>query len=137
MVNVGYNDGLKPGNLVGAVANEADLDSEYIGHIEILENFSVVDLPDGMPAPVMNKLKKARVCGRPLEIRPYNESEIPEAGGTTRPVRTRSEGFSRERAPRDGGREGGSRDFAKKPARKPRADGPAPAARAPRKSREG
>src|SRR5690606_8543160 len=61
MVNVGYNDGLKPGNLVGAVANEADLDSEYIGHIEMMENFAVVDLPNGMPAPVMNKLKKARV----------------------------------------------------------------------------
>ncbi|UZK04151.1 DEAD/DEAH box helicase [Venatoribacter cucullus] len=134
MVNVGYNDGLKPGNLVGAVANEADLDSEYIGHIEIMENFAVVDLPNGMPAPVMNKLKKARVCGRPLEIRPYSESEIPATGGTTRPVRSRNEGFNRDRAPR----EAGNRDFAKKSYRaKPRTDGAAPAARAPRKAREG
>ena len=73
MVSVGYDDGLKPGNLVGAVANEADLDSEYIGHIEIFDNFAVVDLPEGMPAPVMNKLKKARVCGRPLEIKTYKK----------------------------------------------------------------
>ena len=45
MVGVGYDDGLRPGNLVGAVANEADLESRYIGHIEILENYSIVDLP--------------------------------------------------------------------------------------------
>ena len=81
MVSVGYDDGLKPGNLVGAVANEADLDSEYIGHIEIFDNFAVVDLPEGMPAPVMNKLKKARVCGRPLEIKPYKAADVPEDGG--------------------------------------------------------
>ncbi|MAD45263.1 MAG: ATP-dependent RNA helicase [Oceanospirillaceae bacterium] len=81
MVSVGYDDGLKPGNLVGAVANEADLDSEYIGHIEIFDNFAVVDLPEGMPAPVMNKLKKARVCGRPLEIKTYKAGDVPEDGG--------------------------------------------------------
>ena len=81
MVSVGYDDGLKPGNLVGAVANEADLDSEYIGHIEIFDTFAVVDLPEGMPAPVMNKLKKARVCGRPLEIKPYKAADVPEDGG--------------------------------------------------------
>src|SRR5690554_7919052 len=44
VVGVGYDDGLRPGNLVGAIANEADLDSAYIGHIEILDNYAVVDL---------------------------------------------------------------------------------------------
>lgn len=78
-VSVGYDDGLRPGNLVGAIANEAELDSEYIGHIEILDSYAVVDLPEGMPKPVMQKLQKARVCGRPLEIRPYSEAEAKPA----------------------------------------------------------
>ncbi len=100
VVGVGYDDGLRPGNLVGAIANEADLDSSYIGHIEILDNYAVVDLPEGMPKPVMQKLQKARVCGRPLDIRPYNESE---AG--TSPAKSRSRGGKPEqprtpRAPR-------------------------------------
>ncbi len=98
VVGVGYDDGLRPGNLVGAIANEADLDSAYIGHIEILDNYAVVDLPEGMPKPVMQKLQKTRVCGRPLDIRTYNESE---AG--SRPAKSRSRGKSdqpRSRAPR-------------------------------------
>jgi len=84
MVSLGYDDGLKPGNLVGAVANEADLDSEYIGHIEIFDSFAVVDLPEGMPSAVMGKLKKARVCGRPLDIKVYKPALVPEDSGNTR-----------------------------------------------------
>ena len=125
MVGIGYDDGLKPGNLVGAVANEADLDSDYIGHIEIFDNFAVIDLPEGMPAPTMGKLRKARVCGRPLEIKVYKESEVPQGGaGAPRRAPRRTEGQ------KDG--------FAKKPHRgKPRDNGaPAPGTRAPRKRRE-
>lgn len=95
MVSVGYDDGLKPGNLVGAVANEAELDSEYIGHIEIFENFAVIDLPEGMPAPTMGKLRKARVCGRTLDIKVYNESLAPEVGNAPRAARPRREGAPR------------------------------------------
>ncbi|WP_320821205.1 DEAD/DEAH box helicase [Thalassolituus sp.] len=87
MVGIGYDDGLKPGNLVGAIANEADLESRFIGHIEIFENYSVIDLPAGMPEPVMNTLRKARVCGRPLSIKTYKESEIPESTGRSAPPR--------------------------------------------------
>jgi ATP-dependent RNA helicase DeaD len=68
LVDVGRTHGAKPGNIVGAVANEADIESRYIGHIEILEDVSVVDLPEGMPKDVMKTLKKARVCGRPLNL---------------------------------------------------------------------
>ncbi|MEC8907614.1 MAG: DEAD/DEAH box helicase, partial [Pseudomonadota bacterium] len=79
MVGVGYDDGLRPGNLVGAVANEADLESRYIGHIEILENYSIVDLPAGMPPETMKTLRNARVCGRALEIKEFKgEAGIPE-----------------------------------------------------------
>ncbi|MCH2040375.1 MAG: DEAD/DEAH box helicase [Saccharospirillaceae bacterium] len=81
MVNVGYDDGLRPGNLVGAVANEADLESRYIGHIEILENFSVIDLPAGMPETTMAVLKKARVCGQALNMREYKEADAPKGDG--------------------------------------------------------
>lgn len=75
MVSVGYDDGLKPGNLVGAIANEADLESRYIGHIEIFDHFAIIDLPDGMPQSTFSTLQKARVCGRPLNIKPYKEAE--------------------------------------------------------------
>ncbi|MBL4865251.1 MAG: DEAD/DEAH box helicase [Pseudomonadales bacterium] len=68
LVEVGSSHGVKPGNIVGAVANEADIESQYIGQIEILDDFSVIDLPSGMPKETMEVLKKARVCGRPLNM---------------------------------------------------------------------
>ena len=67
-IDVGYTHGVKPGNIVGAIANEADLESCYIGHIEIFDDFSVVDLPAGMPKETFRALKKAWVCQRQLQI---------------------------------------------------------------------
>lgn len=75
MVSVGYEHGLKPGNLVGAVANEADLESQYIGHIEIMDTYAVIDLPEGMPTSTLKTLKKARVCGVPLNLDQYKGEE--------------------------------------------------------------
>jgi ATP-dependent RNA helicase DeaD len=65
---VGYQHGVKPGNIVGAIANEADLEAEYIGHIEIYDDFTTVDLPSGMPTETFFALKKARVCHQRLDI---------------------------------------------------------------------
>ena len=65
---VGKTHDVKPGNIVGAVANEADIESKYIGVIEIYEDFSTIDLPEGMPKDTLSDLKKARVCGRKLDI---------------------------------------------------------------------
>ncbi|MGB1092112.1 MAG: DEAD/DEAH box helicase [Oceanobacter sp.] len=79
-VGVGYTHGLKPGNLVGAVANEANLESAFIGHIEINDHFSVVDLPAGMPEPTLQILKKARVCGQALNIREYRADKAAVSG---------------------------------------------------------
>ena len=67
-IEVGYQHDVKPGNIVGAIANEADLESEYIGHIEIHEDYSTVDLPAGMPKETFLALKKAYVCQQRLDI---------------------------------------------------------------------
>lgn len=68
---VGRRDGAKPGQIVGAIANEASMDSKYIGAISIYDTFSTVDLPEGMPKATHDILAKARVCGRMLDIREY------------------------------------------------------------------
>ncbi|HEC26976.1 MAG TPA: DEAD/DEAH box helicase [Gammaproteobacteria bacterium] len=67
-VEVGHDDDVKPGNLVGAIANEADIDSCYIGAIDIFDNFSTIDLPAGMPKETFRILKNTRVCGRKINI---------------------------------------------------------------------
>ena len=90
-VGIGYDHGLKPGNLVGAIANEADIESAFIGHIEISDFFTVVDLPAGMPEEVLQHLKKARVCGQSLNIRKYTGDV-----GTPPPRRSGRPGFNKK-----------------------------------------
>jgi ATP-dependent RNA helicase DeaD len=67
-IEVGHQHDVKPGNIVGAIANEAGLDAQHIGHIDIHTDFSVVDLPSGMPNDVFQDLRKAWVCGQRLDI---------------------------------------------------------------------
>ncbi len=67
-VEVGRNHQVKPGNIVGAIANEAGLDAQYIGHIDIQDDFSLVDLPKGMPDDIFKHLRNAWVCGQRLNI---------------------------------------------------------------------
>jgi len=74
-IEVGHTHGVKPGNIVGAIANEAGLDGEHIGHIEIDADFSLVDLPVGMPKDIFMDLKKVRVCGVPLRISRLGETK--------------------------------------------------------------
>ena len=67
-IEVGHVHGVKPGNIVGAIANEAGLDGRHIGAIEIEADFSLIDLPVGMPREVFRDLKKVWVCGQQLRI---------------------------------------------------------------------
>lgn len=67
-LEVGRNHGVRPGNIVGCIANEAGLDSEFIQQLNIEESFSTVDLPADMPKDAFNDLKKAWVCGQQLKI---------------------------------------------------------------------
>jgi ATP-dependent RNA helicase DeaD len=67
-VEVGRAHGVQPGNLVGAIANEAGVASAHIGRIEIHEEFSTVELPEGMPKEIFKLLKKVWVSGRQLDI---------------------------------------------------------------------
>jgi ATP-dependent RNA helicase DeaD len=73
-IEVGHRHGVKPGNIVGAIANEAELESRYIGRIDIRDDFSLIDLPEGMPREIMEHLKRVRVAGQPLRISRPGES---------------------------------------------------------------
>ena len=67
-LEVGHTHGVKPANIVGAIANEAELESEYIGRIEIHDDHSTVELPEGMPKEIFKHLKSVWVSGQRLQI---------------------------------------------------------------------
>jgi ATP-dependent RNA helicase DeaD len=82
-IEVGHNHGVTPGDIVGAIANEAGIDSQYIGHIQLGDDVSTVDLPDGMPKEIFQHLKKVRVRQQPLNLQPIK-------GAGSKPARRRS-----------------------------------------------
>ncbi len=81
-VEVGRQHQLKPGSLVGAIANEAELDAKYIGRIDIFDDHSLVALPEGMPKELLKHLQKVWVAGRQLRMSPLGDA--PETKKTDR-----------------------------------------------------
>ena len=72
-IEVGSVHGIKPGNIVGAIANEAGIEGVHIGRVDIREDHSFVDLPEGMPKQIFTELQKVRVVGRELRISRVSE----------------------------------------------------------------
>ncbi|MFM2476724.1 DEAD/DEAH box helicase [Celerinatantimonas sp. MCCC 1A17872] len=68
-LEVGRNHGAQPKHIVGAIANEANIESQFIGRIELFDDHSTVELPKGMPDTVFRDLGKAYVKQRKLRIR--------------------------------------------------------------------
>lgn len=96
-IEVGERDGVKPGNIVGAIANEAGLDGQYIRRIEIHEDHTLLELPDGMPRDIQRALKKAWVCGKQLRIRAL---EPKPKGGKKRVFKAPADGKKPGKKPR-------------------------------------
>lgn len=83
-VEVGHAHGVRPGNIVGAIANEAKLEAGAIGRIDIRQDYSLVDLPADLPAATLGHLRKVRVAQQQLRIRPWLDRPTRE-GGDERP----------------------------------------------------
>jgi ATP-dependent RNA helicase DeaD len=67
-IEVGESHGIKPGDIVGAISNEAGLESKYIKDITIQPQFSLVALPEGMPREIFRLLKRTWVRSRQMAI---------------------------------------------------------------------
>ena len=67
-IEVGRDHLVTPSNIVGAIANEANLEAKHIGRIDIFDKHSVLDLPEGMPPEILDHLKSVWVAGQQLRI---------------------------------------------------------------------
>jgi ATP-dependent RNA helicase DeaD len=105
-IEVGHAHGVKPGNIVGAIANEANIDSKFIGRIEIYDDYSTLDLPADLPPAAFDHLKTVWVAGQQLNI--TRDGETPAAPA--------KKAFFKKPSPGD--RRFAEKDGAKKPHRK-------------------
>ena len=72
-IGAGREAGIKPGDLVGAIANEAKIHSKVIGAIQIEERFSIVDVPEAMAQGIIEVLGRTRIKGRKVGVRLFRE----------------------------------------------------------------
>jgi ATP-dependent RNA helicase DeaD len=112
-IEVGREHGVLPKNIVGAIANEAEIESRYIGRIDLHDTYSTVDLPEGMPKELLQHLKKAWICGRQLNI-----TQIGEPPDLPKEAREGAHVASAERGPKERKRMELRGDRPKKPTRR-------------------
>ncbi len=74
-LDVGKEHGTEPRHIVGAIANEAGVESQYIQNIDISGGYSTVDLPEGMPKEIEKHLKSVRVMGQQLQLRKFSNKK--------------------------------------------------------------
>jgi ATP-dependent RNA helicase DeaD len=96
-LDVGNVHGVKAGQIIGAIANEAGLEGKYIRNLQIRDDHSLVELPENMPKEILQILKKARVCSRPLRLK---LDESPGAGPTRHSLK-KKEKFKKKKGPPD------------------------------------
>ncbi len=85
-LEVGRAHGVQPKNIVGAIVNEAEIDAVHLGRIHIYDDFSTIDLPEGMPREIFRFLQRVRVCGQALKIKKLDKGpNDTESSQETRP----------------------------------------------------
>ncbi|WP_313383270.1 DEAD/DEAH family ATP-dependent RNA helicase [Pantoea sp.] len=142
-IEVGRDDGVEVRHIVGAIANEGDISSRYIGNIKLFGTHSTIELPKGMPGDILQHFTRTRILNKPMNMQllgdaqPQSEGRGERRGGRDFGGERRGGGnreggreggrrFSSER--REGGREGGRSSFSREGSRGPRREEGAAAA---------
>lgn len=102
-IEVGRDDGVEVRHIVGAIANEGDISSRYIGNIKLFGTHSTIELPKGMPGEVLQHFTRTRILNKPMNMQLLGDAQPrPERSGERRGGRDGGRGFGGER--REGGR---------------------------------
>ncbi|MFN3988258.1 MAG: DEAD/DEAH box helicase [Rhodocyclaceae bacterium] len=122
-IDVGRDHSVQPKDIVGAIANEAGIESRYIGQINLYEDYSTVELPVGMPKELLTVLRKTRVRQQPLNIRLASDAEADRPrmrADPSKPYPSRAPRDANERPPRKPAKPGTHRPDTKGKPFKPR-----------------
>jgi len=104
---VGRDDGVEVRHIVGAIANEGDISSRYIGNIKLFGTHSTIELPKGMPGEVLQHFTRTRILNKPMNMQLVGDAVPHTGGGERRGAPAGGRGGFGER--REGGRSEGGR----------------------------
>lgn len=104
-IEVGRDDGVEVRHIVGAIANEGDISSRYIGNIKLFASHSTIELPKGMPGEVLQHFTRTRILNKPMNMQLLGDAQPrPDRGGERRGGERRGGGRSFGGERREGGR---------------------------------
>ncbi|WP_392398310.1 DEAD/DEAH family ATP-dependent RNA helicase [Edwardsiella piscicida] len=107
-IEVGRDDGVEVRHIVGAIANEGDISSRYIGNIRLFGSHSTIELPKGMPGDLLTHFTRTRILNKPMNMQLIGDAPAREQ----RRERSGERGGERRSfGGRDGGRDGDRRSF--------------------------
>lgn len=96
-IELGREDGVEVRHIVGAIANEGDISSRYIGHIKLHDTYSTIELPQGMPNHLVQHFAhKARILSKPMQMTLLGEV----GGANSQPFEERGRGRGKDRGGR-------------------------------------
>jgi len=96
-IGAGSRAGVRPGDIVGAIANEADVPGKAIGSIDIYDRFTFVEVPAQYQGQVLQRMARATIRGRPVEIRVATPEKGPQREKGRRPGADRPRPAYKER----------------------------------------
>ncbi|HEA18847.1 MAG TPA: DEAD/DEAH box helicase [Pseudoalteromonas prydzensis] len=107
-IEVGREHGVQVKNIVGAIANEADISSKFIGDIRLHDNHSTVQLPQNMPKDVLDHFQKVFICKRPMGLTLTQDQgpAEPRAERSERPSGDKKRSFNKDDSARGDKRSG-------------------------------
>lgn len=92
-VEVGLRDGVKAKNLISIISQEAGIEESHVVPVVVEQNYSIVELPEGMPKELMIHLKRLEIAGRMLKLSPVGGKKgrhQPQKSRDTRDTRGKS-----------------------------------------------
>ncbi|ATA25379.1 DEAD/DEAH family ATP-dependent RNA helicase [Brenneria goodwinii] len=98
-IEVGRDDGVEVRHIVGAIANEGDISSRYIGNIKLFASHSTIELPKGMPGDLLSHFTRTRILNKPMNMQLLGDAQPHDRGNGERRG-GRPGGDRREGAPR-------------------------------------
>ncbi|ELM3722224.1 DEAD/DEAH family ATP-dependent RNA helicase [Edwardsiella piscicida] len=111
-IEVGRDDGVEVRHIVGAIANEGDISSRYIGNIRLFGSHSTIELPKGMPGDLLTHFTRTRILNKPMNMQLIGDAPAREQRRERSGERGGERGGERRSfGGRDGGRDGDRRSF--------------------------
>ncbi|QCI20507.1 DEAD/DEAH family ATP-dependent RNA helicase [Buchnera aphidicola (Brachycaudus cardui)] len=75
-IEVGRNDGVEVRHIVGAIANEGNINSRHIGNIKLFSSYSTIELPKSMSKDLLQQFNRTKILNKLINIKLLRDSRL-------------------------------------------------------------